>query len=59
MRFKVFIAVKIKIMVFWDVMPFNSIGRYQYFGETSCLQGRNCPKEVSRFFQNVNAGKVV
>jgi hypothetical protein len=59
-RFGFLIAVKIKIMVFWDVMPFNLIGRYQYFEETCCLQDRNCPKEGgSSFLQNVNKGKIV
>jgi hypothetical protein len=59
-RFEVLIAVKIKIMVFWNVIPLNLVDRYQYFEETCYLQGRNCPKEGgSRFLQNVNKAKVV
>jgi hypothetical protein len=32
MRFKVLMAVNIKIMVFWDMIPYSLLNRNQHFG---------------------------
>jgi hypothetical protein len=50
MGFEVLTAVKMSMLVFWVVKPNGLVGRYQRFGETSCvhLQGRN-PEDPHRY----------
>jgi hypothetical protein len=37
MRSEVLVAVRIKIMVSWDVAPFSLLHEYQRYGDTYCL----------------------
>jgi hypothetical protein len=37
MRFEVFTAMKMPMLIFWVVTPCELVGRYQRFGGTYCL----------------------
>jgi hypothetical protein len=37
MSFELLVAVRIKIIVSWDVAPCNIVQEYQRYGETCCL----------------------
>jgi hypothetical protein len=39
-RSEVFTMVNIKSSVYWDVVPYNFIDRYQCFRKTSCLHAK-------------------
>jgi hypothetical protein len=54
-KFQVLVAVNMKIMTFWDFMPYGIIDRYQLFNESLSAKLHNvkaCQTVIVQYFYN-------